>query len=155
MALSFLYLAFTKILQLVRLGQRDGDDLAVEIVILRHELAVLRRHVVRPDLEPQDRALFAGLNRLLDRSRRGRFIVQPETLLRWHRDLVGRKWTHPHRPGWMGFSAPTGSSRRPMADLGPRRTMPRHLHGSGSPLSSDPSAAPMAATRMTTSTTAN
>jgi len=99
MALSFLYLAFTKILQLVRLGQRDGNDLAVEIVILRHELAVLRRHVVRPDLEPQDRALFAGLNRLLDRSRRGRFIVQPETLLRWHRDLVGRKWTQPRRPG--------------------------------------------------------
>ena len=107
MALSFLYLAFTKILQLVRLGQRDGDDLAVEIVMLRHELAVLRRHVVRPDLEPQDRALFAGLNRLLDRSRRGRFIVQPETLLRWHRDLVGRKWTHPHRPGRPSIPAGT------------------------------------------------
>ena len=67
MALSFLYLAFTKILQLVRLGQRDGDDLAIgivmlrhELAVLRHELAVLRRQMVRPALEPQDRALFAG-----------------------------------------------------------------------------------------------
>ena len=107
MALSFLYLAFTKILQLVRLGQRDGDDLAVEIVMLRHELAVLRRQVVRPAWEPQDRALFAGLNRLMDRSRRGRFIVQPETLLRWHRNLVGRKWTQSHRPGRPSIPAGT------------------------------------------------
>jgi len=99
MALSFLHIAFTRILQLVRLGQRDGDELAIEIVMLCHEVAVLRRQVLRPALEPQDRALFAGLSRLMDRSRRGRFFVQPETLLRWHRDLVRRKWTHPHRPG--------------------------------------------------------
>ena len=66
-----------------------------------------RPQVIRPTLEPQDRALFAGLNRLMDRSRRGRFIVQPETLLRWHRDLVGRKWTHPHRPGRPSIPAGT------------------------------------------------
>jgi hypothetical protein len=48
MALSFLYLAFTRILQLVRLGRRDSDELAIEIVMLRHEVAVLRRRVVRP-----------------------------------------------------------------------------------------------------------
>jgi len=99
MALSFLYLAFTRILQLVRLSWRNGDELAIEVVMLRHEVAVLRRQVVRPALEPQDRALFAGLSRLMDRRRRGRFFVQPETLLRWHRDLVRRKWTYPHRPG--------------------------------------------------------
>ncbi len=107
MALSFLYLAFTKILQLVRLGQRDGDELAIEIVMLRHEVAVLRRQVVRPALEPQDRALFAGLSRLMDRRRRGRFFVQPDTLLRWHRDLVRRKWTQPHRPGPPGIPVGT------------------------------------------------
>ena len=99
MALSFLYLAFARILQLVRLGRRDGEELAIEVVMLRHEVAVLRRQVVRPALEPQDRALFAGLSRLMDRRRRGRFFVQPETLLRWHRDLVRRNWTYAHRPG--------------------------------------------------------
>ena len=109
MALSFLYLAFTKTLQLVRLGQRDGDELAIEIVMLRHEVAVLRRQVLRPALEPQDRALFAELSRLMARRRRGRFFVQPETLLRWHRDLVRRKWTHPHRPGRPSIPAGTRS----------------------------------------------
>src|SRR5665213_2538375 len=99
MALSFLYLAFTRILQLVRLRNSDCDDLAIEIVMLRHEVTVLRRQVVRPALRSSDRALLAGLGRLLDRQRRGRFFVQPETLLRWHRDLVRRRWTPRHRPG--------------------------------------------------------
>jgi putative transposase len=99
MALSFLYLAFVRILQLVLLGRRDSDELAVEVVMLRHEVAVLRRQVVRPALRPTDRALLAGLSRLLDRRRRGRFFVRPETLLRWHRDLVRRKWIYAHRPG--------------------------------------------------------
>jgi transposase InsO family protein len=55
--------------------------------------------VARPTLRPPDRALFAGLSRLLSNRRLGRFFVQPETLLRWHRDLVRRRWTHPHAPG--------------------------------------------------------
>jgi len=99
MALSFVYLAFTKTLQLMRLSRRDRDQLAIEVVMLRHEVAVLRRQVVRPALCPADRALLAGLSRLLDRRRRVRFFVQPETLLRWHRDLIRRKWTFAHRPG--------------------------------------------------------
>jgi transposase len=107
MALSFLYLAFTKILQLVRLSRRDRGKLAIEIVMLRHEVAVLRRQVIRPNLLPPDRALLAGLGRLLDRRRRARFFVQPETLLRWHRDLVRRKWTQPHRPGRPSIPAGT------------------------------------------------
>ena len=82
MALSFLYLAFTRILQLVRLNGRENSDLAIEIVILRHEVAVLRRQVVRPALRPSDRALRAGLSRLMNRRRRVRFFVKPETLLR-------------------------------------------------------------------------
>src|ERR1035437_2919527 len=107
MAMSFFYLAFTRILQLLRLTRRDRDDLAIELVMLRHEVAVLRRQVVRPALRPSDRALLAGLGRLLDRRRRGRFFVQPETLLRWHRDLVRRKWTQPHRPGRPSIPAGT------------------------------------------------
>jgi hypothetical protein len=72
----------------VLFGRRNSDELTVEVVMLRHEVAVLRRQVVRPALRPPDRALLAGLSRLLNRRRRGRFPVQPETLLRWHRDLA-------------------------------------------------------------------
>jgi len=107
MALSFLYLAFVRILQLVLLGRRDSDELAVEVVMLRHQVAVLRRQVVRPALRPPDRALLAGLSRLLDRRRRDRFFVQPETLLRWHRDLVRRRWTYARRPGRPSIPAGT------------------------------------------------
>jgi putative transposase len=90
MALSFFYLAFVRVLQLLRLSRRDTDGLAIEIVMLRHEVAVLRRQVIRPALQPSDRALLAGLSRLLDHKRLGRFFVQPDTLLRWHRELVDR-----------------------------------------------------------------
>ena len=100
MALSFLYRAFCRVLQLLRLISRRDTDLAIEVVVLRHEVAVLRRQVHRPALEPADRAVLAGLARLLPRQRVGQLFVQPATLLRWHRDLVAKRWTHSHgRPG--------------------------------------------------------
>ena len=98
MVLSFLYVAFVRVVQLIRLSCRAQDDLAIEIVILRHEVAVLRRQVGRPALPPADRALLAGLSRLLQRARGKGFLVQPATLLRWHRDLVCRRWTYPTVP---------------------------------------------------------
>jgi len=99
-ALSFLYMAFVRLLQLTRLSRGEHEDLAIEVVVLRHEVSVLRRQVARPALRPSDRAVLAGLSRLLSPAHRGRFLVKPETLLRWHRDLVRRKWTYPHRrPG--------------------------------------------------------
>ena len=107
MALSFLYVAFVRILDLLRLSRHDNEELAVEVVMLRHEVAVLRRQVARPALRPSDRALLAGLSRLLGRRRWGRFFVQPETLLRWHRDLVRRKWTYAHRSGRRSIPAGT------------------------------------------------
>jgi transposase InsO family protein len=107
MALSFLYIAFVRILELIRLCRSGCDDLAIEVVILRHEVAVLRRQVNRPALRPSDRALLAGLVRLLDRRKRRRFFVQPETLLRWHRDLVRRRWTYARRPGRPSIPAGT------------------------------------------------
>lgn len=83
-------------------------ELAIEVVMLRHEVAVLRRQVARPALLPVDRAVLSGLSRLLSAARRGRFFVQPETLLRWHRDLVRRKWTYSHRrPGRPAIPAGT------------------------------------------------
>jgi len=98
-ALSFFYLAFVRLLQLLRCFRRGNEELATELIMLRHEVAVLRRQVVRPALRSSDRALLAGLSRVLGRQRLGRFFVQPETLLRWHRDLVRRRWSYPHRPG--------------------------------------------------------
>jgi len=97
MALSFLYLAFVRVLEVLRLERRHDSELAVEMVVLRHEVSVLRRQVARPALRPADRAVLAGLSRLLSPARRRHFFVQPETLLRWHRDLVRRRWTYPRR----------------------------------------------------------
>ena len=99
MALTFLYLAFVRTLQLLRPSRRGANQLAVEVVMLRHEVAVRCRQVARPALRHSDRALLAGLSRLLHRRDLGRLFVQPETLLRWHRNLVRRRWTYLHRPG--------------------------------------------------------
>jgi putative transposase len=106
--LSFLYRAFCRVLQLIRLICRSETDLAAEVVVLRHEVAVLRRQVHRPPLEPANRAVLAGLARLLPRQHLGRFFVQPATLLRWHRALVAKRWTYPHRrPGRPGIAKGT------------------------------------------------
>ncbi|MGO8869891.1 MAG: helix-turn-helix domain-containing protein [Acidimicrobiales bacterium] len=99
MALSFLYLAFLRTLQLLRLQRSDDTDLAIEVVMLRHDVAVLRRQVARPAVRPPDRALPAGLSRLASRAKVTWFSVQPDTLLRWHRELVRRKWTYLKAPG--------------------------------------------------------
>jgi len=70
----------------------------VEILVLRHEVAVLRRQVARPSCRPSDRVFLAGLARILPRDRWGSVFVRPETIRRWHRSLLARRWTYPHRP---------------------------------------------------------
>jgi hypothetical protein len=75
MALSFLYVASVRLLQILRLRRTERDDLAIEIVMRRHEVAVLRRQVARPLLAPSDRALLGRLSRLLIMERRSRFFV--------------------------------------------------------------------------------
>jgi putative transposase len=69
----------------------------VEVLVLRHQLAVLKRQVSRPRLRRRDRLLMAALSRMLPRERWSAFLVRPQTLLRWHRELVRRKWTYRHR----------------------------------------------------------
>jgi putative transposase len=92
---SFVYLALRRSLELVLLCFRSAEAKEIEILVLRHELAVLRRQHPRPRLQPTDRALLAAWSRLLPRARWSVFLVRPETLLRWHRRMVARRWTYP------------------------------------------------------------
>jgi hypothetical protein len=91
------YLIFCRVLAWLALLTRPRAALHAEILILRHEVALLRRSGIKPDWT--DRALLAALARVLPEQLRGHRLVTPETLLRWHRRLVAKKWTHPNKPG--------------------------------------------------------
>ena len=95
MLVSFVYLAFVSLLKLLIRGGRRADAKDVELLVLRHQLEVLHRQVERPKLRPSDRALLAAAGRLLPPARRHGLLVTPQTLLRWHRQLVRRRWTYP------------------------------------------------------------
>jgi putative transposase len=97
---SALYIVVGRLLELFVLFARSDRAKELEILVLRHELSILRRQVGRPRFEPHDRLLLAALSRLLPRHSWNAFLVRPETLLHWHRRLVARRWTYPHRrPG--------------------------------------------------------
>jgi putative transposase len=88
------YLIFGRLLGLLGLGP-SPDARDIEVAVLRHQLSVLHRQVARPRYTPTDRMLLAWLARLLPRDRWRVFLVTPATLLRWHRELVARRWTYP------------------------------------------------------------
>jgi hypothetical protein len=104
--LSLLYSVTCVLLDRIVLRPSAARPEAVELLALRHEVRVLRRHVKRTGWRPCDRLLLAALSRCLPRREWWRFPVRPETLLRWHRDLVRRKWT--------AFGRLRGLSRPPL-----------------------------------------
>jgi putative transposase len=89
-----------RLLELLVPRMRSEREKEVEILVLRHQLRVLERQVERPQLRPSDRVVLAAFSRVLPRAAWRSFFVTPATLLRWHRELVARRWTYPHRrPG--------------------------------------------------------
>jgi putative transposase len=100
MVWSFVYLAVRSLFGLVLLFGRSDRSKELEILVLRHELVLLQRRSGRPRIERSDRALLATLSRALPRRRWATLSVSPETVLRWHRHLVTRRWTYPRvKPG--------------------------------------------------------
>jgi hypothetical protein len=100
MIFSFIYVAVCALLGLLVRSRRGPDVKDIELMVLRHELEVLRRQPERPKLRPADRALLAAAACYLPRASRRSLLVTPRTLLRWHRTLMRRKWRQPGaRPG--------------------------------------------------------
>jgi putative transposase len=98
-SLRLLYLVFLRLLNLLVLLGRSSVSKDIELLVLRHEVAVLRRANPKPRLDWADRAVFAALVRRLPQVLRGHRLVTPSTILRWHHRLVAKKWTYPHRMG--------------------------------------------------------
>ena len=95
MAFSFFYLAVRALLGALVRSRRGLHVKDVELLVLRHELEILRRQVARPKLDTSDRALLAAAASHLPHSSRAVLLVSPRTLLRWHQALVRRKWRQP------------------------------------------------------------
>src|SRR3954453_11694198 len=98
-SLRLLYLIFSQLLSWLTLLPRAPSSKDIELLVLRHEVAVLRRTNPKPRLNWADRALLAALIRHLPAALRGHRLITPTTVPRWHRRLVTKKWTYPNRSG--------------------------------------------------------
>jgi putative transposase len=104
---ALVYLLLRRVVRLIAGSSNGLTNTEVEVVVLRHQLMVLKRQLGRPRLRRRDRLFLAAISRALPRARWSSFVVSPQTLLRWHRELVRRKWTY--------RQAPTGG-RTPIID---------------------------------------
>jgi hypothetical protein len=122
-ALKLIYQMFAKLLSWMVLHARSDTANEIEILVLRHQLAVLQRRTPRPRINWTDRAVIAALARLLPTRRRCGFLITPTTILRWHQHLVRRCWTtQPVR---------AGRPATPRVSAGPRPSSPPVEHHSG------------------------
>jgi putative transposase len=103
---AFVYLLLRRLVRVVA-GSSNDLDRDVEVVVLRHQLMVLKRQAGRPRLRRRDRLFLAAASRALPRARWSSFVVSPQTLLRWHQQLVRWKWTYRRR---------SAGGRPPIAD---------------------------------------
>src|SRR3954451_15026116 len=126
MALGLVYLMLVRVLSWLALFARSDTAKDAEILTLRHEVAVLRRTNSRPTLTWRDGAVLSALSRLLPTPLRQLRLGSPRTLLRWHAQLVARRWTYPHRrPG----RPPTPPRRRAPPRPPPADPSPGATHG--------------------------
>jgi putative transposase len=94
---ALIYLLLRRVFPLIAGSSNEQLNTALELMVLRHQLRVLKRQVGRPRLRRRDRVWMAAISRVLPRARWSSFLVSPKTLLRWHRELVRRKWTFRRR----------------------------------------------------------
>ena len=128
MSLRLLYLIFMRLLNLLVLLGRSSASKDIELLVLRHEVAVLGRTNPKPRPDWADRTVFAALVRALPTMLRRHRLVTPGTILRWHHHLIAKKWTYPHRVGRPLWGART---RSPGLTCSFRRLV--RIRGSGRP----------------------
>src|ERR1700730_626418 len=136
MCLRLVFLLITRLAAWLRLSRREEAWKTAEILILHHQLAVLqRRQACRPQLNWADRSLLTPLLSVITKARRQglRLLVTPDTILRWHRDIVRRRWAARSVPGKAGRPPEHQGPGSPASQGEPRMGLPQDPRRAGRP----------------------